>query len=61
MDIVPQDISPVELRKEVNFRTHRAGLTKPDGSPIGAGKGDRFRPLNKKKFDNNYESIFGHK
>ena len=26
-----------------------------------AGKGDMFRPVDKKRYDENYERIFGHK
>lgn len=33
MEIVPDDISPVELREEVNSRTHRAGYTTREGGP----------------------------
>ena len=34
MDIVPDKISPVELREEVNSRTHRAGYTTRQGGQI---------------------------
>lgn len=34
MEIVPDDISPVELREEVNSRTHRAGYSTRSGGPI---------------------------
>ena len=34
MDIVPDDISPVEMREEVNSRTHRAGYSTRQGGPI---------------------------
>ena len=61
MEIVPDDISPVELREEVNSRTHRAGYTKRDGSPVHAGKGDRFRTVNTSRYADNYKRIFGHK
>lgn len=30
-------------------------------SKNSAGKGDTYRPVNKKKWDENFEKIFGHK
>lgn len=39
----------------------KAGYINSDGTPkTSAGKGDRFRPVNKKKYDTNYARIFGH-
>ncbi len=64
MDLIPDDISPRELREEVNSRTHRAGYTTREGQPIksrtSAGKGDGVRPYNVDRFRENYQRIFGH-
>ena len=51
-----------DLRDEVNRRSHKAGYTDRDGQPPlcnrgGAGKGDAPRPMNKKKFNENYDRI----
>lgn len=35
--------------------TKKSGFRK-----AGAGKGDRLRAVNKKRYDDNYERIFGH-
>ena len=48
------------VREEVNKRTCKAGHTNKEGGPVGAGKGDVYRPVNKKKYDENYDKIFGH-
>jgi len=66
MDIVPVNESESNVREEVNRRTFKAGYTDRDGQPKisrsnGAGKGDVFRPVNKKLYDRNYERIFGKK
>ena len=56
--------SEANVREEVNRRTCKAGYTERDGTPVrssGEGKGDVFRPVNKKRYDRNYERIFGHK
>lgn len=50
--------SEANVREEVNRRSYKAGYTNKDGTPVGAGKGDSFRPVNKKKYDENYEKIF---
>ena len=65
MDIVSVSESASNVREEVNKRTCKAGYTDRDGQPItrrnGTGKGDMFRPVNKKLYDENYERIFGKK
>lgn len=53
-----------DVQGELNHRTWKAGYTDRDGQPKisrsnGAGKGDVPRPMNKKKYDENYERIFG--
>ena len=64
--IVPVTESESSIKDEVNRRTYKAGYTDRDGQPKisrsnGAGKGDVQRPINKKRYDRNYERIFGHK
>jgi len=64
--IVPATESESSIKDEVNRRTFKAGYTDRDGQPKisrsnGAGKGDVFRPVNKKLYDQNYDRIFGHK
>ena len=64
--IVPASESESSIKDEANRRTHKAGYTDMDGQPKisrsnGAGKGDVFRPVNKKRYDQNYERIFGSK
>ena len=64
MEIISANESESNVREEVNRRTCRAGYTDRDGQPKisrnnGAGKGDTCRPMNKKKYDENYERIFG--
>ena len=49
-----------DLREEVNRRTAKAGYTTRYGEPVSSGKGDTYRPVNKKKYDENYVRIFGH-
>jgi len=66
MDIIPVNESESNVRDEVNRRTYKAGYTDRDGQPkrsrsSGAGKGDVYRPVNKKLYDRNYERCFGHK
>ncbi len=64
MDIVSVFESESNVREEVNRRTHKAGYTDRDGQPVrsrGVGKGDLFRSVNKKRYDENYERIFGKK
>jgi len=57
MEIVPADISPSELREEINFRTHRAGYTKRDGGP----REPKIRSMPfTEQGRNNYSRIFGH-
>lgn len=58
-EIVPWNESESNVREEVLKRNERAGYCRKDGSSI-AGKGDRFRPVNKKKYDENYVKAFGH-
>lgn len=53
--------SESNVREEVLRRNAKAGYCNRDGSPAGAGKGDRFRPVDKKKYNRNYERIFGKK
>jgi len=57
MDIVPQDISPVELREEVNSRAHRAGYTTREGKPRAPKV--RSVPLTEQG-RKNYSRIFKH-
>ena len=64
--IVPAGESESSIKDEVNSRTHKAGYTDRDGQPkvsrqTSNGKGDTYRPINKKLYDQNYERIFGHK
>jgi len=57
-EIVPWNENEANVREEVLKRNERAGYCESDGSPVSAGKGDRFRPVDKKKYDENYERIF---
>ena len=55
--------SEVNVQEEVNRRTFKAGYTDRDGQPrvsrqTSNGKGDSPRPMNKKKYDENYDRIF---
>lgn len=59
-EIVAFNESEDNVREEVLKRNAKAGYCTRDGSPLGAGKGDRFRPVNKKKYDENYVKAFGH-
>ena len=59
-EIVDWNESESNVREEVLKRNAKAGFCNRDGTPKGAGKGDRFRPVNKKKYDENYRKIFGH-
>ena len=55
--------SEENVRQEVIRRSTRAGYTESDGTPKinrQAGKGDRYRPYNVKKYNENYARIFGH-
>jgi hypothetical protein len=63
---IPWNADPKDVQQEINHRTWKAGYTDRDGQPrpdrpTGAGKGDTYRPVNKKKYDENYERIFGKK
>lgn len=60
-EIVPWNESEDNVREEVLKRNAKAGYCNSDGSPAGAGKGDRYRPVNKKKYDKSYDRIFGKK
>lgn len=57
---IPWNADPKALREEINSRTCKAGYTNSDGTPRGAGKGDSPRPVDKQKYDEGYERIFGH-
>jgi len=57
MEIVPNDIDPVEFREEVNFRSSRAGLTTRSGDPIPLKI--KSRPFTEQGRIN-YVRIFGH-
>ncbi len=46
------------VREEAIRRSHKAGHCNKHGGPVSSGKGDHFRPVNKKKYDKNYEKIF---
>ncbi len=62
LEIVSAAESESNVRDEVNRRSYKAGYTDRDGQPkSGAGKGDTYRPVNKKLYDDNYERIFGKK
>lgn len=61
-EIVPAYVSDSDMKDEVNRRTHKAGYTDRDGQPKisrnnGAGKGDVFRPVDKKKYDAECERL----
>lgn len=60
-EIVAWNESESNVHEEVNRRMARAGYTNKHGEPVSSGKGDTYRPVNKKKYDENYERIFGHK
>lgn len=61
LEIVSATESESNVRDEVNRRTWKAGHTDRDGQMkvSRSGKGDTYRPVNKKKYDENYERIFG--
>ena len=64
-DLVSPYTSEKDLQEEVNHRSYKAGYTDRDGQPkrsrnTGAGKGDCPRPVNGKKYRENYARIFGH-
>lgn len=52
--------SEENVREEVLRRNAKAGYCNRDGSQISAGKGDRYRSVNTKKYDKSYRMIFGH-
>jgi hypothetical protein len=56
---VPWNMPEHEVREEMVRRNVKAGYCERDGTPKGAGKGDTPRLVNKKKYDRNYERIFG--
>ena len=65
-ELVPFNVKSEDLQDEVNSRTHKAGHTNRQGerlwsNKIWSGKTDRYRSVDKKKYDENYERIFGHK
>jgi hypothetical protein len=60
-ELVSWNESEKNVREEVLRRNAKAGYCEKDGTPKGAGKGDRYRPVNKKKYDANFEKIFGKK
>lgn len=59
-EIVDWNENPENVKEEVLRRNAKAGCNS-DGSQTSAGKGDRFRPVNKKKYDKSYDRIFGKK
>lgn len=59
-EVVPWNEKPENVREEMIKRSAKAGYCNSDGTIKGAGKGDRFRPVNKKKYDQHYKQIFGH-
>ncbi len=66
VDIISAAESESNVREEVNRRSYKAGYTDRDGQPKisrnnSAGKGDVSRPCNKKRYDKNYDRIFGEK
>ena len=65
-EVIDWNESESNVQEEVNRRTHKAGYTDRDGQPkvsraTDYGKGDSPRPINKRKYDENYIKIFGHK
>lgn len=59
-EIVAWNEDTDNVQEEVLRRSAKAGYCERDGSPVGAGKGDSYRPVNKQRYDRNYERIFGH-
>lgn len=57
-DVVPFGPAPAGFQDELNLRSFKAGYTDRDGGPRSAGKGDAYRSVNKKKYDENYDRIF---
>jgi len=57
-EVVDWNESSSNVQEEANRRTFKAGYTDRDGQPRGAGKGDAPRPVNKKRYDENYDRIF---
>jgi len=57
-EVVDWNESEANVREEVNRRSHKAGYTDRVCQTIVAGKGDTPRPVNKKKYDRNYDRIF---
>lgn len=52
--------SESNVREEAIRRGAKAGRCNSYGGPVGVGKGDVPRSVNKAKYDRNYERIFGH-
>lgn len=48
------------VREEAIRRGAKAGRCNSHGGPVSAGKGDVPRPVNKARYDENYQRIFGH-
>lgn len=59
-EIASWNENPETVQEEVMKRSAKAGYCERDGSPISAGKGDRFRPVDRRKYEPNYKRIFGH-
>lgn len=59
-DVLPFNADKKDIQEELNRRTYKAGYTNSHGGPVSSGKGDTYRPVNKKKYDENYKRIFGH-
>ena len=57
-EVVAWNEGSANVREEVNRRSFKAGYTDRDGQPRGAGKGDSPRPVNKRRYDENYDRIF---
>lgn len=51
--------SESNVREEAIRRGAKAGTCNKQGGPVSAG--DTYRPVNKTKYDRNYETIFGKK
>jgi hypothetical protein len=51
--------NPENVKEEALKRSAKAGYCERDGTPKGAGKGDRYRPVNRQRYELNYERIFG--
>ena len=58
-EIVAWNESEANVREEVNRRTCKAGYTNSEGGPTSSGKGDRYRPVDERKYAANCRRVFG--